>query len=182
MPVALVRKNMPPSVSLSLVPPRGVTAFQPGDTVEMDLEWITPPRVADDYYGPNDAFRQHLAQNPRSWKTVYREVAGNDLKVQVAGGALLNRYPVIIRAESDTVTVDIEGGVGYVPIRFEGLKSSTGHVLSRKAGDQLTPLDQSVHGNDFWQTDYDPASKHYKVTYNLPLDGLQKSTWVLKRK
>jgi len=182
MPVALVRKNMPPSVSLSLVPPRGVTAFQPGDTVEMDLEWITPPRVADDYYGPNDAFRQHLAQNPRSWKTVYREVAGNDLKVQVAGGALLNRYPVIIRAESDTVTVDIEGGVGYVPIRFEGMKAPTGHVLSRKVGDQLTPLDQSVHGNDFWQTDYDPASKRYKVTYNLPLDGLQKSTWVLKRK
>jgi hypothetical protein len=30
------------------------------------------------------------------------------------------------------------------------------------------PLDLSVHGNDFWQTDYDVVAKTWSLTYNLP--------------
>lgn len=149
-----------------------------GETMCLDMDQSC---VADDYYGPNEAFRQHLSENPRSWKTVHREAVGNDLKIKVAGGTLLNRYPVIIRPEGDRVAFSIEGGVGYVPVRFEGLKSATGYVLSRRVGADLVPLDQSVHGNDFWQTDYDAASQTYKITYNLPLDGIQKSIWGLQQ-
>jgi hypothetical protein len=29
-------------------------------------------------------------------------------------------------------------------------------------------LDQSVHGNDFWQTDFDPVRKRWQITYNIP--------------
>jgi hypothetical protein len=28
-----------------------------------------------------------------------------------------------------------------------------------------------VHGNDFWQTDYDAVSNTWQITYNLPLDS-----------
>ena len=41
-------------------------------------------------------------------------------------------------------------------------------------------LDQSNYGNDFWQTEYTPVSKTYKMTFNLPLDGMDRSQWILK--
>lgn len=141
----------------------------------------SPRREADDYYGPNEAYRAHLAENPRSWKTVNREAAGNDLEVQVTGGKLLHRYPVIIQSEQPEVTVQITGGVGAVPIRFEGLSSAKNYALYQVIDGQPRRLDQSIHGHDFWQTDYDPATGTNKMTFNLPLDGLKASTWVLKR-
>jgi hypothetical protein len=79
------------------------------------------------------------------------------------------------------VMLQIRGGIGYVPVRFEGLKSIEGYKLYEKNGEKLVPLDQSVHGNDFWQTDYVSASQTYSLTYNLPLDGKSSSTWVLKK-
>ena len=42
-------------------------------------------------------------------------------------------------------------------------------------------LDQSDYGNDFWETSFDPNSKTYAVTYNLPLDGKSNTTWILKK-
>lgn len=79
------------------------------------------------------------------------------------------------------IMLEIRGGVGYVPVRFEGLKSIEGYKLYEKNGEKLVPLDQSVHGNDFWQTDFASASQTYSLTYNLPLDGKSSSTWVLKK-
>jgi hypothetical protein len=181
MPVAWVDKEGRSCIDILLVPPAGVTEYKPGDQVEMDLEWITLPRIADDYYGSNEALRKHLTEHPRSWVTIHREAAGNNLKVKVTGGTLEKNYPVLIRATGPEVKVEIEGGVGMVPIRFDGLPSATGYTLYRQNGDQLTPLDQSVHGNDFWQTSLDPGSGTYSLTFNLPLDGLKTSNWVLKK-
>ena len=112
MPVHRTQRDGRCDLDLLLVPPAGVTDFKPDDTVEMDLQWITLPRVADDYYGPNEAFRNHLAANPRSWKTVYREARGNDLDVTVDGGVASHTYPIIIQASRPEITVDIRHGVG----------------------------------------------------------------------
>ena len=169
-------------LNLELVVPEGVSQFMPGDTVEMDVEWITVPRVADDYYGPNPAFLAHLEESPESWKTVYREAIGNDLQVNVTGGRLLHRYPIIIAAAEPEVEVAIGGGVGVVPIRFEGLQSTGGYTLERRQGGRRIPLDQSAHDNDFWQTDYDAESGIYKMSFNLPLDGVEETTWLLTRR
>ncbi|MCE5328294.1 MAG: hypothetical protein LLG01_17975 [Planctomycetaceae bacterium] len=169
-----------PNIDLILVPPRGVAAFRSGDSVELAVEWITLPRVAQDYYGPNETFRKFLAANGASWKTTYREAAGNDLAVTAGGGKVLRRYPIIIQADEPTVEVSLKGGVGYVPIRFEGLKSIDGLALYEVAGGKEIKLDQAVHGNDFWQTDYDAATKTYSLTYNLPLDNKPQSTWRLR--
>ena len=163
-----------------LTAPEGVTAFNAGDSLEFEVEWITLPRIADDYYGPNEIFRQHMAGNPSSWKTTYREAIGNDLKVAVNGGTLLHNYPIIIQAEQGEVRVAIEGGVGTVPIRFEGLKSATDYTLYQLVNGQLVALDQAVHGNDFWQTDYDAKSNSFKMTFNLPLDQGGPSEWLLR--
>lgn len=163
-----------------IVPPKDVAEFQPGDRVKMDLEWITVPRNAEEYYGPNEALRQHLTESPRSWKTIHREAAGNNLALKATGGKVTHRYPIIVQAEKPTITVNIQGGVGFVPIRFDGLPSARGYRLYEVVDNKPVPLDQSTHGNDFWQTDYDPASKTYSLTYNLPLDGKTTSRWILK--
>ena len=76
--------------------------------------------------------------------------------------------------------MSIEGGVGYVPIRFEGLKSATAYTLYQLVDGQLIALDQAVHGNDFWQTDYDAKSNSFKMTFNLPLNAGGPSEWLLR--
>lgn len=161
--------------------PEGVADFNPGDTVEYEVEWITLPKVAADYYGPNETFRKHVAQNPSSWKTTYREAIGNELKVTAHGGTVTNNYPIIIQSTKEEITVDIQGGVGFVPIRFDGLAHSKGYALYQVVGGKEVMLDQSVHGNDFWQTDYDVKTNRFKMTFNLPLDGLKKSRWILRK-
>ena len=178
---APVYKADPTNLDIELLPPTDVTQFHKGDRIELDLELITLPREADDYFGPNEAFRQHLTDNPNSWKTTYREAKGNDLVVEVTGGRALHNYPLIIQAEKPEVTVAIKGGVGVVPIRFEGLQSNQGYCLYRVNKGQRVKLDQSVHGHDFWQTDYDAATRTYKMSFNLPLDGVPESQWVLAR-
>ena len=169
-----------PNLDFLMTAPEGVTDFNPGDTIEFNVEWITLPRVAADYYGPNETFRKHVAENPSSWKTTYREAIGNNLKVSVNGGTLLNNYPIIIQTDKQEVTVDIDGGVGFVPIRFEGLKQAKGYALYQVIDGKEVKLDQSVHGNDFWQTDYDVKTNRFKMTFNLLLDGLKASKWILK--
>lgn len=182
MPVLMTLNDGRKNLDLYITPPEDVTSYHPGDSVEMDIEWITLPRIADDYYGPNEAFRAHLAEHPTSWKTIHREAVGNQLDVQVSGGTLRHSYPIILQVTEPEVTIQIRGGVGMVPIRFEGLKTATDYTLYQVVEGKEIPLDQSNHGNDFWQTDLDAKSNSVSITFNLPLDGLDSSRWVLRRK
>ncbi len=180
-PVYWVNKDQRSSLDFYLSAPEGVTEFNQGDRVSVELEWITLHRNADDYYGPNESYRQHLKDSPSSWQTTHREAKGNNLNVTVQGGALRHSYPVIIAADKPEVVVTIKGGVGCVPIRFENLPTAYGYGLYHMVDGKELRLDQSVHGNDFWQTDYDAKTNSYKITYNLPLDGITQSTWKLKK-
>lgn len=174
---APVYQANPTNLDIELLPP--VSEFGPGDRIELDLELITLPRQVEDYYGPNEAFRQHLAENPSSWKTTYREAIGNDLDVHVSGGKAIQTYPLVIQVEQPEVTVTIDGGVGAVPLQFKGLTSSSGLRLYQVINGERFAFDQSVHGNDYWQTDYDPVTSSFSMAFNLPLDGLNESTWLL---
>ena len=165
-----------------LVPPPGVDTYRPGDQVELDTQWLHLHRNADDYGGPNAAYRKHLEESPQSWKTTYREVKGNDLDIAVKGGRLVQKLPIVIHAEQPEISVDTRGGVGFVPIRFDGLAPASSYALYEDIGGRLEPLNRSAYGNDFWQTDYDATSNTYSMSLNLPLDGKASSSWVLKRK
>jgi len=206
-------ENMPAApesrchVDAIIVPPAEIEKFQAGDSVEMELEIDVVPAEVDDYYGPNEVFQKHLAENPGSWKTFHRAATANDLQVEVQGGKLLRNFPILIQVDpgAKTVRVKIQGGTGAVSIRFQGLESAKGYELSQlvsavkimdqylpvmeefapsianRIEPQTIPLDQGVKGNDFWETSFDPDSKTYTRTYNLPLDGKPESIWVLKR-
>ncbi len=60
----------------------------------------------------------------------------------------------------------------YVPITFTGLTSPSGFTVF--IDDQ--PVNQSIHGHDFWQADYDAMTRRWSLTYNLPIDDKKPHT------
>lgn len=178
---APVHGTTPTNLDVELLAPAGLRQFSKGDRIELDLELITLPREADDYYGPNEAFRKHLVENPSSWKTTNREAKGNKLAVTVTGGKEMQNYPLLIQAEAPEVKASITGGVGAIPVRFQGLTAGHDYRLYRVADGKRTPFDQSVHGNDFWQSDFAAATGTYQMSFNLPLDEWDTSEWILTK-
>ncbi len=153
------------SSTLDIVPPPGVTRLEPGDFIEATLEHIVMPKFAKDYYGPSAALRTALTKDENTWRMIHREVVGNDYTVTMKAGTLERLHPdVRVRTEKDTATFDLTGGIGCVPVTFTGLASPRNSTLTVDGA----PCNQSVHGNDFWQTDYDPVTRTWSRTYNLP--------------
>lgn len=154
------------SSTLDILPPPGVARLQRGDFVEATIEHIVMPQYAEDYYGPNEALRDALVHNENTWRMIEREAMGNDRRVEMAEGTVEHVYPdVRVSTVADRATFTLTGGLAYVPITFTRLQSSRGHVLTIDG----QTLDQSIHGNDFWQTDYDPVNQHWSRTYNIPV-------------
>lgn len=154
------------SSTIDLVPPPGLTKFEAGDFVEATIEHLIVPQEAKDYYGPDENLRNALVKHPNSWKTIYREAKGNERSVEVTKGKLSRKYPdIALEAENDEANFTLSGGIGYVPLTFANLKSHENYVLIIDG----KPLDQSIHGNDFWQSDYDVETGTWSRTYNLPV-------------
>ena len=157
-------------VDALVTPPKGVQELNQGDTFDLDIEWVTFPYSSDDYYGGNEAFRSHLQENPASWKTIHREAVGNNLSVDVKGGEVVDKFPLIIRATGSSIDLTINGGVGPVPIRFEGLKSNDLKLYDESG----TPSDE-LH-----DLAYETLTSTYSMAFNLLLDNKPKSSWTLK--
>ena len=155
---------------VDLMPPPDVRKLQPGDYVEAVVEHVVVPQWADDYYGPNENLRVALRGDQNTWKMIHREAVGNDLQVEIFHGRLVRRRPTLIRAEADRAEFAITGGMGYVPITIAGLSDYRKPRLEIQADEGWQPIDQSVYGNDFWQTDYDSQTASWEITYSVPLD------------
>ena len=150
---------------LEIVPPPGVQRLAPGDFVEAVIEHIVVPQKASDYYGPNKALRAALEESGDTWKMIHRQAVMDDLKATLKSGVLQRLYPDIrIAAQSGHSEFELRGGLGYIPVTFTHLKSHRDFRLFIDGEE----LDQSVHGNDFWQTNYDSRSGQWSRTYNLP--------------
>ena len=162
-------ENGPHSANAELAPPPGLDRLEPGDFVEADLELLVLPQSAADYYGPNAALRADLEANGGTWRTANRLARANALKVTVERGALLRRLPVEIAVDAGAAECTVHGGAGFVPVTFTGLSRPSGHRLLVDGA----PLDQAVHGGDFWQVTPDDAANTFSVTYNLPLEGAE---------
>ena len=173
----------------------------------MEIEVDVIPAEVDDYYGPNEIFRQQLVETQGTWKPFHHAAVANDLQIEVQGGTLLHKFPIVVQADpgATMVRLEIQGGTGAVPVRFEGLDAPSGWQLGKvtsedrfydeylpmldrlapKMAAQLEPatqaLDQTIHGKDFWETSRDPDSKTYNITYNLPLGDAPRTTWILKK-
>jgi hypothetical protein len=152
-------------IVIELSPPPGIKKLVPGDFVEADLELVIFPADAAAYYGPDKSFRQALNRDADTWRLVQREASGNALDVQAQTGAVLKPYPVLLAVDGQQrAEAIIKGGVGCLPLTFTGLSQPRGYRLFVDG----KSLDQSVRGNDFWQTDYDASTKSWWQTFNIP--------------
>jgi len=158
-------------IDAMLTPPPDVDEFQEGDSVSFDVEWVTIPYDAESYYGDDEAFRKHLQENPKSWKTALREAIGNDLSVDCEGGQVTRTYPIIIKTTEPVVTVTIEGGVSALPIRFEGLDSRKYRLCNSNNADCC---------DKWYEASYNPQNQTYSLTFNLQLDEKPSPTWILQ--
>lgn len=160
-------ENGVPSANVELAPPPDLTELQPGDFVEAELELLIVPQSAEDYYGPNPRLRADLETHPDSWQTVHRLAASNSLRIEVDQGTLRRSVPIEVAAHEGRAAFAVYGGGSYVPVTITNLPDTTGYRLFVEDA----PLDQSVHGNDFWQAEYDASSGTYRMTFNVLLDG-----------
>ena len=156
---------------IDILPPPDVEKLLPGDFVEAAVEHVVVPQRAEDYYGPNENLRAALKAGADTWRMIAREARGNDLAVAVTLGRLIRARPTAIAADADRAAFSIAGGLGYVPITIAGLTSCRRPTLKlREAGGDWRTVDQSDHGGDFWQMDYDEAKATWEVTFSVPLD------------
>ena len=93
----------------------------------------------------------------------------NDLDITVTKGTLRHEYPLYIHAPEGAEFV-ASGGLGYVPMTFGGLPDHRGYRLQRYVDEAWVEVDQSVHGRDFWQTDYENRTGTWEITYTVSQD------------
>jgi hypothetical protein len=154
------------SSTADLILPPEIRQLEPGDYVEATVEHLIIPQFAKDYYGPNEPLRTALQQHENRWEMVHREATENDRTVEVRKGTLLDHYPAItVKTEEGQAELSVSGGLGHVPFTFTGLSSPEQAVL-RADG---VAIDQHVHGNDYWQTDYDPQTRTWSQTFTVAL-------------
>lgn len=164
--------------TLDLLPPPGVTRFEPGDFVDATITHVIVPQFAADYYGPNEALRVALKADENTWRMIRREAVGNDRRVEMKTGTLERLYPAVtVRTLNDGAEFTLTGGLGYVPVTFTGLTSPRAPVLLRDG----QPVNQSIHGNDFWQTDYDAATRTWQITFCVPVEAGSTHSFTLGR-
>ena len=163
---------------IELSPPPDLEILRRGDFVEADVELVTFPADARAYYGPNQAFQKSLEQDADTWRLVQREAAGNSLRITPSRGEVGRSYPVSVTVDrKDRAACEIAGGIGYVPVTFSGLRDYWGYELLVDG----RPLNQAIHGNDFWQTDYDSEHKKWRITYNILRDDQRPSRLELRK-
>ncbi len=163
---------------IELSPPPNLEQLQRGDFVDADLELVVFPTDAAAYYGPNKAFQKALEADADTWRLVQREATGNALKITPLKGRVERRYPLSVTVDrKERVACNIAGGVGCVPVIISGLSDYRGYELWVDG----QPLNQAIHGRDFWQTDYDSNQKKWRLTYNLLRDDRRPSRLELRQ-
>lgn len=153
---------------VEIAPPARVTELRPGDYLEAVLEWVVFPTEPALCYSPNTPFREAMARDADTWRLVQREARDNTPQLEVRRGTLQRPFPPVVAVDADQrAEFTLRGGLGFLPVTFQGLTNHRDHELWMEG----KRLDQAVHGNDFWQTDYDPVTQRWCRTYNLPRDG-----------
>lgn len=158
---------------INIVPPPDVAQFEPGDSLDAVVEYCVVPKQADHYYGTNRNLINALQANPNSWNIIHREAVKNNLPVTVTSGRLISRHPIRILTDGVGAAFSVEGGLGYIPVTFTGLKDYRDPKLFVKNSPDgaKTLIDQATEGRDFWQADFVPESGTWDITFNVDLDS-----------
>ncbi len=172
------RGNNP--TSYCIVTPPGTNSFSTGDKIELLVEMAVLPKTMGDYYGPNTNFNNALTLYGNSSDLFYREVVGNKIIAESPTNTINTTYPLTVETAGNTGLVKITGGRGYIPVVFSGLTNITDPKLWKAQDSCWELVDQSVHGKDFWQTNFDVESRTFDIVYNVNQDILNDETAVIQ--
>jgi hypothetical protein len=156
--------------SYCIVPPPGTTSFTAGDKIELLVEVVILPKMQGDYYGPNENFDAALALYGNSHELLYRESFGNKITAESPTNTINTSYPLTVETNENNGLVTVTGGKGYIPLVFSGLTSVTNPTLWKASTNCWEQVDQSVHGKDFWQTNFNPETNTFDLVYNVNQD------------
>ncbi|NOU36804.1 MAG: hypothetical protein HOO88_08545 [Kiritimatiellaceae bacterium] len=160
-----------PGLLAEISPPPELKSLKKGDYVDMQIEVFLVPKIPGSYLGTNKALKESLPETADTWKAAYRQAKGNDLQLNVTHGTLQRALPVEIAVGADgAAMVEVTGGMAYVPFTFTRAPSASAPSLVELRSGVSIPVDQSDHGNDFWQAERDSSTGLYRITYNLNLD------------
>jgi hypothetical protein len=162
-----------PASIVNVTLPETCVSLSAGDFVEAEIEWFFLPLFASQYWGPNENLKKALQRNGSSWRMTHREATGNRITVAAERGTVERHYPIVITAENNEAHFTVAGGIGYVPITVKGLSSYVHPALYVKKNGKWKKIDQSNHGNDFWQMDYYQYTGEWECTCNVSLDSEQ---------
>ena len=128
-----------------------------------------PPADKSRYYGESDYLLALDGTEYQSPKMMVELATENTLDVEMWTGTLIQTYPIVIEATVDRTAVEftLTGGLGYTPVTVQGLVRPDGWRLEREIDGTWESLGQAVHGNDYWQANFDEASGSYDLTYNV---------------
>ena len=151
-------------------PCQGQTRFIPaGSTVSATVEYLVPPADKTRYYGESSWLLALAPGSYRSTDMMLELAAGNDINVTVSQGTLQQTWPTEIQAISGPVAAEfsLEGGMGFLPITFHGLNRHDGWRLEAEGSTGWEAVDQSVHGNDFWQANFNEEAGTWSLTWSI---------------
>ena len=158
------------SFYVELGPKGNVSKLKAGDYLNATVEFMVIPRFHNDYFGTNDQLKSSLIIDQNTYKPALFQAIGNNIIPTVTKGTLVSTHPTVVQADSDGAIVSLQNGVGYVPITFTGLTTYKGWALEENDGTGVwTSIaeSQEVHGNDYYQTEYDPVTNTYSLTFNV---------------
>lgn len=141
--------------------------------VEGTVQWLNMPCEKEDYYGPSQIVNGFDAKDFNTSKIAYAYAVGSKYDITAQVGTVLNETPIKVACvdeQSSGATVaeiTVTGGMSWVPMTFTGVKHYAGYHLEQLVDGQWVKVDQSVSGNDYWQTYYDSVSCTYEFTYNV---------------
>lgn len=139
-------------------------------TVQMTVEYSILPSNADTYYGDCDYL---LAQKSDigTAKSLYNQVVNNKIQTNVRIGKDNTLGSIVnITVDNRSAVVaefSVKGGLGYTPLVFNGLNGYSGYRLEKYESGAWQTVEQSVRGNDYWQTHYDTNTQTYQLVFNV---------------
>jgi hypothetical protein len=158
-------------------PCQGKQRFIPkGSTFKAVVEYVVLPADKSRYYGTSPHMVATEAADFTTYALIRRLAQDNALKVTATVGKILNVQPVEVEISQATVAADItvDGGVGYNPLTFRGLKRHDGWSLEQWVSGAWKKVDQAVHGGDYWQANHDAESNTWSLTFSVPNKGKQR--------
>ncbi len=163
------RKISEGQLAFELTTPKAAgTTYSKGSTINMLVEMTVLPQTTDTWYG----FSDYMKATKNIFDTAeqgLQQAKYGAVTVSATVGKATGSYPVVIKTEKGSVAAEFTliGGLGYVPVRFEGLESYSGYKLQKYDGNGWVDVDQSVKGKDFVQCDYVAVKGDYTLTYNV---------------